>query len=124
MKPFFKHFHERDVGRANQAGALERTCVPKYKFERTIEIHLKDTRIRPATEIRSLLHYLHQHLVHKHRAFYLIPASEVGLLDFPKWHVTAQTGGLQGDYEDFVECMPSWDSWPSACHLGTLAEPA
>ena len=61
------------------AEALARTCVPKYKFESTIEIHLADTRIRPATEIRSmtLLYYLHQHLEHTHHVFYLIPASEV-----------------------------------------------
>ena len=96
---------------AGQMQSVYNNMCDKYNEEGMVEIYLNDGLVANC-EIRSLLHYLREDLVYKHRAFYMEPAEKVGLLNNDRWHVTPQTMGLyarrrgwcQPENAEYIEC--------------------
>ena len=113
MYEFCRKFYERDLHRVQVARAIENTCVPKY-WEYGKELPLRGGRVVEGAEMRSLLHYLRELMVHKHGAFHMEPQHDVKLLDVGQWHVTPYTEGIyeqrrgnsfsDAAYAEYVEC--------------------
>ena len=85
---FCNRIWRRDQNRLLDATAMEARCTPKRAYEDMVEVHLSDCRIRPDSEIFTLLHYLQQLLIHRFRAEHLAPQCDVGILPCDQWHIT------------------------------------
>jgi hypothetical protein len=109
-------YWRRDRKRMLRAHEIEEESRPKYHEKGAMEIFLRDTAVSKCSEVRSLLHYLHEMLVFKWGVYHMQPTEDLGLHNEDSWHVTPQTNGLHATrqgldtpaHANYVECY-----WPS-----------
>ena len=111
MRTVCAKFRDRDVGRVNKAHTMEKEGRPKYGLRGKIEVLLRESKVCQTSELKTLLHYLREHLVFKWGVHHMLPSKDLGLHSEHSWHVTPQTNALEAtrrglctpEYANYVE---------------------
>ena len=109
MKAVCARYHDRDLGRVNKARAMEEEGRPKYGLHGKIEVLLRDSKVGKTSELKTLLHYLREHLVLKWGVHHMLPSKDLGLHSEHSWHVTPQTNALEATRRGL--CTPEFANY-------------
>ena len=80
--------HRRDICRVEAAKEIEKATMASARQQTTVHVGLTKNKIRPTSEVASLLHYVRETLIYKHGVYHMQPRRDVGLLDSTSWHVS------------------------------------
>ena len=94
---------------STKARAMEEEGRPKYGLHRKIEVLLRESKVGKTSELKTLLHYLREHLVFKWGVHHMLPSEDLGLHSEHSWHVTPQTNALEATRRGL--CTPEFANY-------------